>query len=147
LTRATIASSPRCQPKITPGIAPALELVPLPLGHALYEPGTRMRHVVFPIDAIVSLLCVMEVGAPAEIAMVGQGVTEAAGKLQRAGLIEYHRGHINVLDRAGLETRVCACYAVVKREYDRLLSWQLVELLGAGALQAEESPGGSRTVR
>jgi len=51
-----------------------------------------------------------------------EGVTEAAGELQRAGLIEYHRGHINVLDRAGLESRVCECYAVVKREYDRLLS-------------------------
>ena len=49
------------------------------------------------------------------------GVTEAAGKLQAAGLIEYSRGHIKVLDRAGLEGRVCECYAVVKREYDRLL--------------------------
>ncbi len=51
-----------------------------------------------------------------------EGVTEAAGNLQRAGLIEYHRGHINVLDRPGLEARACECYAVVKREYDRLLS-------------------------
>jgi Mn-dependent DtxR family transcriptional regulator len=50
-----------------------------------------------------------------------QGVAEAAGNLQKAGLIDYHRGHINVLDRAGLEARVCECYAVVKREYDRLL--------------------------
>ena len=211
-------------------IAPALELVPIPLGHALYEPGMQMRHVYFPIDSIVSLLCVMEDGASAEIAVVGnegvvgvslfmggettpsravvqggghayrmksqmlkeefdragamqhvllhytqalltqmgqtavcnrhhtldqqlcrwlllaldrlpshelimtqelianmlgvrrEGVTEAAGKLQRDGLIEYHRGHINVLDRPGLEARACECYAVVKREYDRLLS-------------------------
>jgi len=211
-------------------IAPALELVPIPLGHALYEPGVHMRHVYFPIDSIVSLLCVMEDGASAEIAVVGnegvvgvslfmggettpsravvqggghayrmksqmlkeefdragamqhvllhytqalltqmgqtavcnrhhtldqqlcrwlllaldrlashelimtqelianmlgvrrEGVTEAAGNLQRAGLIEYHRGHINVLDRPGLEARACECYAVVKREYDRLLS-------------------------
>ena len=211
-------------------IAPALELVPIPLGHALYEPGMQMRHVYFPIDSIVSLLCVMEDGGSAEIAVVGnegvvgvslfmggettpsravvqggghayrmksqmlkeefdragamqhvllhytqalltqmgqtavcnrhhtldqqlcrwlllaldrlashelimtqelianmlgvrrEGVTEAAGNLQRAGLIEYHRGHINVLDRAGLEARACECYAVVKREYDRLLS-------------------------
>jgi CRP-like cAMP-binding protein len=50
-----------------------------------------------------------------------QGVAEAAGNLQRAGLIDYHRGHISVLDRPGLEARVCECYAVVKREYDRLL--------------------------
>jgi len=211
-------------------IAPALELVPIPLGHALYEPGMQMRHVYFPIDSIVSLLCVMEDGGSAEIAVVGnegvvgvslfmggettpsravvqggghayrmksqmlkeefdragamqhvllhytqalltqmgqtavcnrhhtldqqlcrwlllaldrlpshelimtqelianmlgvrrEGVTEAAGKLQRDGLIEYHRGHINVLDRPGLEARACECYAVVKREYDRLLS-------------------------
>jgi hypothetical protein len=41
--------------------------------------------------------------------------------LQAAGLIEYRRGHISVLDRAGLEARVCECYAVVKKEYDRLL--------------------------
>jgi CRP-like cAMP-binding protein len=50
-----------------------------------------------------------------------QGVVEAAGNLQRSGLIDYHRGHISVLDRPGLEMRVCECYAVVKREYDRLL--------------------------
>ncbi|UXH79631.1 Crp/Fnr family transcriptional regulator [Roseateles amylovorans] len=51
-----------------------------------------------------------------------EGVTEAAGNLQAAGLINYRRGHITVLDRAGLERRTCECYAVVKREYDRLLS-------------------------
>jgi CRP-like cAMP-binding protein len=50
-----------------------------------------------------------------------EGVNEAAGKLQAAGLIEYSRGRIRVLERAGLETRVCECYAVVKAEYDRLL--------------------------
>lgn len=50
-----------------------------------------------------------------------QGVVEAAAKLQRAGLINYRRGHISVLDRSGLEARVCECYSVVKREYDRLL--------------------------
>jgi CRP-like cAMP-binding protein len=50
-----------------------------------------------------------------------EGVTEAAQKLQRAGLIKYARGHITVLDRPGLEVRSCECYAVVKREYDRLL--------------------------
>ena len=50
-----------------------------------------------------------------------EGVTEAAGKLQADGLIEYRRGRIRVLDRPALEARVCECYAVVKREYDRLL--------------------------
>jgi CRP-like cAMP-binding protein len=50
-----------------------------------------------------------------------EGVTEAALKLQAAGLIQYARGHITVLDRPGLEDRTCECYAVVKKEYDRLL--------------------------
>ena len=50
-----------------------------------------------------------------------EGVTEAALKLQRAGLISYARGHVKVLDRAGLELRTCECYAVVKAEYARLL--------------------------
>jgi CRP-like cAMP-binding protein len=50
-----------------------------------------------------------------------EGVTEAAGKLQADGLIEYTRGRIRILDRPRLEARVCECYAVVKNEYDRLL--------------------------
>jgi CRP-like cAMP-binding protein len=50
-----------------------------------------------------------------------EGVTEAAGKLQRAGLIGYHRGHITILNREGLEKRTCECYQVVQKEYDRLL--------------------------
>jgi CRP-like cAMP-binding protein len=50
-----------------------------------------------------------------------EGVTEAAGKLQDQGLIRYSRGRITVLDRRQLEARVCECYAVVKKEYDRLL--------------------------
>ena len=50
-----------------------------------------------------------------------EGVTEAAGKLQAEGLIRYRRGNITVLDRPRLEQRVCECYAVVKKEYDRLL--------------------------
>ena len=50
-----------------------------------------------------------------------EGVTEAAGKLQAEGLIRYSRGHITVPDRRQLEARVCECYAVVKKEYDRLL--------------------------
>jgi Mn-dependent DtxR family transcriptional regulator len=50
-----------------------------------------------------------------------EGVTAAALKLQKAGLIEYSRGHITVLDRPGLEKRTCECYREVKDEYDRLL--------------------------
>jgi CRP-like cAMP-binding protein len=205
-----------------------LEPVPLDLGQVLYKPGDTISHVYFPTTAIVSLLYVMESGASAEIAVVGndglvgislfmggestsnravvqsagqgyrlasqaikeefkripvlhlllrytqalitqmsqtavcnrhhtldqqlcrwlllsldrlhgnelvmtqelianmlgvrrQGVTEAAHKLQEAGLIRYARGRISVLDRKGLEKRTCECYAVVKKEYDRLL--------------------------
>lgn len=50
-----------------------------------------------------------------------EGVTVAAGKLQKAGLINYSRGHITILDRPGLEARVCECYEVVKKEFARLL--------------------------
>ena len=55
-----------------------------------------------------------------------EGVTEAAGNLQRAGLIEYHRGCITVLNRIGVEARACECYQVVKTEFERLLSEVLV---------------------
>jgi CRP-like cAMP-binding protein len=51
-----------------------------------------------------------------------EGITEAAGNLQRAGVIRYRRGHITVLERSGLETGACECYTVVKKEMDRLLS-------------------------
>ncbi|MBW8905192.1 MAG: Crp/Fnr family transcriptional regulator [Betaproteobacteria bacterium] len=57
-----------------------------------------------------------------------EGVTEAAGKLQAEGLIEYSRGRITVLDRDQLEANVCECYSVVKREYDRLLPEALIAL-------------------
>jgi len=206
-----------------------LEAVQMPLGSVLYESGGTLTHVYFPTTSIVSLLYVMEDGASAEIAVVGnegivgislfmggestpsravvqsagygfrlksavikdefnragpvlhlllrytqalitqmaqtavcnrhhsldqqlcrwlllsldrlqgdellmtqelianmlgvrrEGVTEGAMKLQHAGLIRYARGRISVLDRAGLEKRTCECYAVVKKEYDRLL--------------------------
>jgi CRP-like cAMP-binding protein len=208
---------------------PHLEPITMPLGKALYESGDRLEHVYFPTTAIVSLLYIMEDGASAEIAVVGnegivgialfmggetmpnravvqsaghayqlsgqllkqefkrggalqhlllrytlamltqmaqtavcnrhhsvdqqlcrwlllsldrlpanelsmtqelianmlgvrrEGVTEAAGKLQKAGLIHYSRGRIIVLDRPGLEARVCECYEVVRQEFDRLL--------------------------
>ncbi len=51
-----------------------------------------------------------------------EGVTEAAGRLQAAGFIQYRRGHITIVDRAGLEGRVCECYEVVRKEFARLLS-------------------------
>jgi CRP-like cAMP-binding protein len=214
---------------------PELELVDMPLGDVLYESGKTLSHVYFPSTAIVSLLYVMENGASAEIAVVGnegvvgislfmggestpsravvqsagsgfrlssqaikdefsrsgpvmhlllrytqalitqmaqtavcnrhhsldqqlcrwlllsldrlngsdlkmtqelianmlgvrrEGVTEAALKLQASGLIRYSRGRISVLDRPGLERRTCECYAVVKKEYDRLLSSRLAK--------------------
>ena len=212
-------------------LAAHLELIPMELGDVLYEPGIQMRYVYFPITSIVSLLYVLEDGASAEIAIVGnegilgialfmgggttpsravvqsagqafrlkaqflkdefgrsgpfmqlllrytqalitqmaqtavcnrhhsvdqqlcrwlllsldrlssnelsmtqelianmlgvrrEGVTEAAGKLQDAGLIRYRRGRITVLDRAGLEARSCECYQVVRTEFDRLLPY------------------------
>ncbi len=55
-----------------------------------------------------------------------EGVTEAAGRLQQAGLIHYHRGHIAVLDRPRLEAQACECYAVIKRAYDQLLGPQIL---------------------
>ena len=210
-------------------VFPQLELVKVRLGAALYESGSQLAHVYFPVDSIVSLLYVMEDGASAEIAVVGnegvvgialfmggdttpnravvqsagsayrlgsgalqqefrraghlqalllrytqalltqmaqtavcnrhhavdkqlcrwlllsldrlpgneltmtqelianmlgvrrEGVTAAAGKLQDAGIIQYQRGRVTVIDRAKLESRVCECYGVVKREFDRLL--------------------------
>ena len=56
-----------------------------------------------------------------------EGVTDGALKLQKAGLIRYARGRIKVLDRPGLEKRTCECYAVVKKEYDRLLPEEIAK--------------------
>jgi CRP-like cAMP-binding protein len=65
-----------------------------------------------------------------------EGVTEAAGRLQQAGLIHYSRGHIAVLDRTQLEAQACECYAVVKREYDRLLLPE--HIIGSAGVHAVE---------
>ena len=68
------------------------------------------NHIVMTQELIANMLGVRR-----------EGVTQAAGRLQKAGLINYRRGHIEVLDRQGLEARSCECYRVVKNEYDRLL--------------------------
>jgi len=70
----------------------------------------RTNELVMTQDLIANMLGVRR-----------EGVTEAAGHLQEAGLIRYRRGHVRVLDRPALERRTCECYSVVKREYDRLL--------------------------
>jgi CRP-like cAMP-binding protein len=211
-------------------LAAHLEPVVLPLGEMLYEPGAQLQHAYFPVSAIVSLHYVMESGASASVAAVGnegvvgvslymggdttpssavvqtagdayrlerrllkqefersgptqrlllrytqalmtqmsqtavcnrhhsveqqlcrwllvtldrlpsdkivmtqemvagmlgvrrESIAMAAGVLQQAGVVHGRRGHLTVLERAGLETRVCECYAVVKSEFSRLLS-------------------------
>jgi CRP-like cAMP-binding protein len=216
-------------PEVRERLFPHLQLVDMPLGEVLYESGDTLKHVYFPTDSIVSLLYVLDDGASAELAVVGnegligialfmggettlnsaivqstgyayrligqrlkdefnrhstlqalflrytqslitqmaqtavcnrhhsvdqqlcrwlllsldrlssnkltmtqklianmlgvrrEGVTEAAGKLQKLGVIRYSRGHITVLDRPKLEQLSCECYAVVKKETDRLL--------------------------
>jgi CRP-like cAMP-binding protein len=65
-----------------------------------------------------------------------EGVTEEAGKLQAAGLIQYRRGHIAVLDRAGLEARACECYGLIKREADRLLPRPIIWMRSGAEVRA-----------
>jgi len=69
---------------------------------------------------------------PNKLGVRREGVTGAAGHLQTAEIIEYHRGHITVLDRSKLEEQVYECYAVVKREYDRLLPYDAIQTAVAG---------------
>jgi CRP-like cAMP-binding protein len=81
------------------------------------------RWLLLSLDRLSSSSLTMTQGLIANMLGVRrEGVAEAAGRLQRAGLIRYTRGKITVLDRPGLEQRVCECYAVVKREFDRLLT-------------------------
>lgn len=80
------------------------------------------RWLLVTLDRMPSRDLVMTQGLIAYMLGVRrEGITEAAGKLQYAGFIRYRRGHITVLDRAGLETQACECYAVVRKELDRLL--------------------------
>lgn len=80
------------------------------------------RWLLLSLDRLRSTELLMTQQLIADMLGVGRvGVTEAAGKLQSAGIIHYRRGRISVLDRPALERRVCECYLVVKNEYDRLL--------------------------
>jgi CRP-like cAMP-binding protein len=73
-----------------------------------------------------------------------EGVTEAAGRLQQAGLIHYRRGNITVLDRPQLEAQACECYAVVEREYERLLSPEhTIGNAGVHAIEVDDTCSGS----
>ena len=75
----------------------------------------KSKHITMTQELIASMLGVRR-----------EGVTEAAGRLQKAGLITYRRGQIEVLDYTGLEAHSCECYRVVKSEYDRLLPAEIV---------------------
>ena len=80
------------------------------------------RWLLLSLDRLTANELVMTQGLIADMLGVRrEGVTEAAGHLQQSGLIQYSRGRIKVLDRPGLEARTCECYAVVKKETDRLL--------------------------
>lgn len=80
------------------------------------------RWLLLSLDRLPSNEVVMTQGLIANMLGVRrEGVTEAACRLQKAGLIKYARGHITILDRSGLERRTCECYKVVKDEYKRLL--------------------------
>ena len=81
------------------------------------------RWLLLTLDRLPSNELVMTQELVASILGVRrEGITEAAGNLQREGLIRYRRGHMSVLDRPGLEASACECYAVVKKELGRLLS-------------------------
>ena len=81
------------------------------------------RWLLLTLDRSASLHLVMTQELVASMLGVRrEGITEAAGNLQRAGMIRYRRGHIEVLERAGLQGRVCECYSVVRKEVERLLA-------------------------
>jgi CRP-like cAMP-binding protein len=92
------------------------------------------RWLLLSVDRLASNRLVMTQELIANMLGVRrEGVTEAAGKLQAEGLIEYSRGKITIIDRPRLEARVCECYAVVKKEYDRLLPFSAKGLLPLSA--------------
>lgn len=234
--------------RISRDLLAQMELVPLPLGKILQEPGIASRHAYFPTTCVISLLCGMENGSAAEIAVIGneglvgvthiisgdvspiqavvqstgyayriranilrqefqsnpelqthllkymhalmsqmaqtavcnrhhtldqqlcrwflhcldrlpsnelvitqefiahmlgvrrEGVTAAAGKLQKAGIINYRRGRISIVDRAGLEAQACECYDIVRKEYQRLLPQQNQSAIGQAAITTVPLP-------
>lgn len=77
---------------------------------------------------------------PGMLGVRSEGMTEIAGKLQRAGLIEYSNGHITVLDRPALERRACECYAVVREAFDRQLPYPLGRTVSPAATQHFDHP-------
>ena len=80
------------------------------------------RWLLLSLDRLTSNnLCMTQELIANMLGVRREGVTEAAGKLQDAGLIHYSRGHITVTDRPGLEARTCECYQVVRTEFERLL--------------------------
>jgi CRP-like cAMP-binding protein len=88
--------------------------------HSIYQ--QLCRWLLLSLDRLPSNKLTMTQDLIANILGVRrEGVTEAAGKLQNAGLIFYSRGHITVLDRTALEAQACECYQIVKNEYDRLM--------------------------
>jgi len=96
-------------------LSPHLKLVALPLGKALYESLLSLDRLSSDTLTMTQELIANMLGVRRE------GVTEAAGKLQKLGVIKYRRGEITVLDRPRLEQLCCECYGVVKTETDRLL--------------------------
>jgi CRP-like cAMP-binding protein len=88
--------------------------------HSVEQQLCRMLLVTLDRSSGVNLMLTQELISNL-LGVRREGVTEAAGHLQRAGLIRYSRGHIEVLDRAGLEQAVCECYGCVRREFARLL--------------------------
>ena len=78
------------------------------------------RWLLLTLDRLIRRMTMTQELIASMLGVRREGITEAAGKLQNAGIIRYRRGHIMVLDRYGLETHVCECYSVVKKEFDRL---------------------------
>ena len=111
-------------------LAPQLKDIVLEQGAVLQEQGERIDQVYFPHDGIVSLLAVMRQGDAIETATIGyEGmvssfrrttVTVVANMLQQAGLIRYHRGQIEIVDRPGLEARACECYEAIRRHVEEV---------------------------